>query len=217
MNLFGQRDDDAGRFTGRDGAALAPRWFGQSSFATHAVTRARNAVKVDPVLPVGTLGPLGCGFQTGAGTVLDTFAVGPGDTLAVMGAGAVGFGAVMAAVACAATVFVIDRHQPRLETASQLGATGVLADSPDLADRLRELTRGGVRYALDTTGDAGVINAALASLGTLGTLAVADPAPPAASTAAAGSFTSVRGMRCRACSSRAWSRCGAVGFFPSTS
>lgn len=172
LNLFGQRDDDAGRFTGRDGEALAPRWFGQSSFATHVVTRARNAVKVDPVLPAGTLGPLGCGFQTGAGTVLDTFALGPGDTLVVMGAGAVGLGAVMAAVACAAAVFVVDRHQARLETASQLGAIGAAADSPDLAGRLRELTGGGARYALDTTGDAGIINAALASLGTLGTLGV---------------------------------------------
>lgn len=172
LNLFGARADDAGRFTGSDGAELAPRWFGQSSFATHVVTRARNAVPVEPALPIETLGPLGCGFQTGAGTVLDTFAVGPGDTLVVMGAGAVGLGAVMAAVPCAAAVFAVDRHQGRLETASRFGAVPVPADPPDLAGRLRKLTGGGARYALDTTGDAGVINAALASLGTLGTLGV---------------------------------------------
>jgi aryl-alcohol dehydrogenase len=172
LNLFGQRDDDAGRFTDARGQPLAPRWFGQSSFAGHAVVRARNAVKVDPALPLASLGPLGCGFQTGAGAVLNTFAMGPGDTLAVMGAGAVGLGAVMAAVACAATVFAVDRHEGRLEVAGRLGATPVPAGSPDLAAHLAKLTGGGARYALDTTGDATMINAALASLDVQGSLGV---------------------------------------------
>lgn len=172
LNLFGQRDDDVGRFTDTSGQPLAPRWFGQSSFAGHVVVRARNAVKVDPALPIASIGPLGCGFQTGAGAVLNTFAMGPGDTLAVIGAGAVGLGAVMAAVACAATVFAVDRHEGRLETASRLGATPVPAGSAGLAAELVKLTGGGARYALDTTGDATVINTALASLDTLGTLGV---------------------------------------------
>lgn len=51
---------------------------------------ARNAVRVDPSLPVELLGPLGCGFLTGAGAVINSFGAGPGDTIAVLGAGAVG-------------------------------------------------------------------------------------------------------------------------------
>ncbi|EHN74952.1 Alcohol dehydrogenase zinc-binding domain protein, partial [Streptomyces coelicoflavus ZG0656] len=96
LNLFGGRREHAARFTDGAGAALAPRWFGQSSFAEYALVPARNAVRVDPALPLELLGPLGCGFLTGAGAVFNSFGVGPGDTLAVFGAGAVGLAAVMA-------------------------------------------------------------------------------------------------------------------------
>ncbi len=91
LNLFGGRKEKAGRFTDAGGTEMAPRWFGQSSFAEYALVPARNAVRVDPALPLELLGPLGCGFLTGAGAVLNSFGVGPGDTLAVFGAGAVGW------------------------------------------------------------------------------------------------------------------------------
>lgn len=38
---------------------------------THAIVNAQNAVKVDPEVDLRLLGPLGCGIQTGAGTVLN--------------------------------------------------------------------------------------------------------------------------------------------------
>lgn len=55
---------------------------------------------VDPELPLellGPLGPLGCGIQTGAGSVLNEMRLAPGQSIAVFGAGAVGLAAVMAA------------------------------------------------------------------------------------------------------------------------
>ncbi|NED27014.1 alcohol dehydrogenase catalytic domain-containing protein, partial [Streptomyces anulatus] len=97
LNLFGGRAENAARFTDGAGEALAPRWFGQSSFAEYAIVPARNAVRIDAALPLELLGPLGCGFLTGAGAVLNSFGAGPGDTVAVFGAGAVGLAAVMAA------------------------------------------------------------------------------------------------------------------------
>jgi aryl-alcohol dehydrogenase len=45
-------------------------WFGQSSFATHAVVGEAGAVKVADDLPLALLGPLGCGIQTGAGALM---------------------------------------------------------------------------------------------------------------------------------------------------
>jgi aryl-alcohol dehydrogenase len=66
LNLFGGRAEDVPRLTDATGGALAPRWFGQSSFAQYALVPARNAVRVDPALPLELLGPLGCGFLTGA-------------------------------------------------------------------------------------------------------------------------------------------------------
>ncbi|MFD8203327.1 NAD(P)-dependent alcohol dehydrogenase [Streptomyces sp. NPDC003470] len=164
LNLFGGRTEHAARLTDTTGAALAPRWFGQSSFAEYAVVPARNAVRVDPSLPLHLLGPLGCGFLTGAGAVLNSFGAGPGDTLAVFGAGAVGLAAVMAAHAAGAVTVAVDRHPGRLALAERLGALPLPVAPAGLPDRIRRLTGGGVMYALDTTGSAGLINDALRSL-----------------------------------------------------
>ncbi|MFE2679513.1 NAD(P)-dependent alcohol dehydrogenase [Streptomyces hygroscopicus] len=164
LNLFGGRAEHAARFTDAAGGALAPRWFGQSSFAEYAMVPARNAVRVDPSLPIALLGPLGCGFLTGAGAVLNSFGVGPGDSIAVFGAGAVGLAAVMAATAAGAVAVAVDRHPERLALAERFGATPLRAAPAGLPDRIRRLTEGGARYALDTTGSAQLINEALRSL-----------------------------------------------------
>ncbi|MEO3977702.1 NAD(P)-dependent alcohol dehydrogenase [Streptomyces sp. CAU 1734] len=164
LNLFGGRRERAARFTDSAGRALAPRWFGQSSFAEYAVVAARNAVRADPSLPLGLLGPLGCGFLTGAGAVLNSFGAGPGDTIAVFGAGAVGLAAVMAATASGAVTVAVDRHPGRLALAERYGAVAVPAAASGLPGRIRRLTDGGVRYALDTTACAPLINDALRAL-----------------------------------------------------
>ncbi|WP_432149629.1 NAD(P)-dependent alcohol dehydrogenase [Streptomyces sp. bgisy029] len=164
LNLFGGRPEHAARFTDATGSALAPRWFGQSSFAAYAMVPARNAVRVDPSLPLAMLGPLGCGFLTGAGAVLNSFGAGPGDTVVVLGAGAVGLAAVMAATAAGAVAVAVDRHPERLSLAEKLAAVPVHSDSADLPGRIRRLTDGGAPYALDTTGSARLINDALRAL-----------------------------------------------------
>ncbi|MER7986776.1 NAD(P)-dependent alcohol dehydrogenase [Streptomyces noursei] len=164
LNLFGGRTEHTARCTDAAGGALAPRWFGQSAFAEYAVVPARNAVRVDPALPLALLGPLGCGFLTGAGAALNTFGVGPGDTLAVFGAGAVGLAAVMAATAGGAVTVAVDRHPQRLAFAEWFGARPLPAATADLPDRIRRLTDGGAQYALDTTGSTRLINDALRAL-----------------------------------------------------
>ncbi|MEU2067247.1 NAD(P)-dependent alcohol dehydrogenase [Streptomyces anulatus] len=164
LNLFGGRTENAPRFTDGAGEALAPRWFGQSSFAEYAMVPARNAVPVDASLPLELLGPLGCGFLTGAGAVLHSFGVGPGDTVAVFGAGAVGLAAVMAATAAGALVVAVDRHPERLARAERFHAVPLDAATADLPGRVQRLTGGGAQYALDTTGSARLINDALRSL-----------------------------------------------------
>ncbi|WP_234430768.1 NAD(P)-dependent alcohol dehydrogenase [Streptomyces sp. NRRL F-4489] len=173
LNLFGGRPEHAARFTDAAGRALAPRWFGQSSFAEYALVPARNAVRVDPALPLALLGPLGCGFLTGAGAVLNTFGIGPGDTLAVLGAGAVGLAAVMAATAAGARTVAVDRHPARLALAERFQALPLSAATADLPGRLRQLTDGGPQFALDTTASAPLINDALRALRPTGRLALA--------------------------------------------
>lgn len=62
----------------------AGAFFRQSSFATHAIASERNVLKVDKDLPLEVLAPLGCGIQTGAGAILNTFQCKAGSTLGAL-------------------------------------------------------------------------------------------------------------------------------------
>lgn len=175
INFAGRRPDGSHALRSAEGdGTLHDRFFGQSSFATRAVTDERNTVKVRTDAPLELLGPLGCGIQTGAGTVLRALKVGVGATFAVMGTGAVGLSAVMAArVAGAATVIAVDVLPARLELAAELGATHVVnGREEDAVDEIRRTTGGGVDFALDTTGLPALIGQMVEALRQRGTAAV---------------------------------------------
>lgn len=166
-NLSGIGDGAPSPVTGADGRPIAARWFGQSSFASHANVAARNTVVVDRTLPLELLGPLGCGIQTGAGAVFNSLNLRAGQSIVVYGAGAVGLSAVMAAaVSGAATVIAVDLHDSRLQLAEQLGATHTVngGDLDRVAAAIAEITGDGSQYALDTTGVPAVISTAIAAL-----------------------------------------------------
>jgi len=129
-------------------------FFGQSSFATHTLATQRNLVKVPKSLPLALLAPLGCGLQTGAGTVLNSLAVTAGSSLAVFGSGAVGLAAVMAArIARARTIIAVDLVPRRLKLALGLGAThSVNNGNTNLAEGIASITGGGVDYIVETSG-----------------------------------------------------------------
>ncbi|POM26530.1 Aryl-alcohol dehydrogenase [Actinomadura rubteroloni] len=171
LNMFSAPPDGLPRATDASGAAINNRWFGQSSFASHALTTIRNTVPVPGDVPLELLGPLGCGMQTGAGSVLVSLGVGAGDSIAVFGTGAVGLAAVMAArIAGATTIIGVDTNRARLDLARELGATHVLhGGEEDVPGRIRAITGPeGVQYALDTTAVPEVVAAAVASLRTTG-------------------------------------------------
>ncbi|MBM7090889.1 NAD(P)-dependent alcohol dehydrogenase [Streptomyces sp. NPDC012461] len=177
VNFAGRRLDGSHALRladGDSGGILHDRFFGQSSFATHAVTNERNTVKVRPDAPLELLGPLGCGIQTGAGTVLRALNVGVGSTFAVMGAGAVGLSAVMAArVAGAVTIIAVDVLPSRLELAAELGATHTVnGREQDAVEEIGRITGEGVDYALDTTGLPPLIGQMIQALRQRGTAAV---------------------------------------------
>lgn len=181
LNLLAASLDGSVSHTDAAGASVAARWFGQSSFATHALASVRNVVKIDRDLPLELMAPLGCGIQTGAGTVLTTLAPSPGDSIAVFGTGAVGLAAVMAASAAGCTTIVgVDLHQHRLDLAVEVGATDVvLGTVDDLGAAVLAANGGrGVRYAVDTTGVNAVVQAAIASLSVGGRLALVGVAAP---------------------------------------
>lgn len=129
-------------------------FFGQSSFATHCLATERNLVKVSKNLSLEVLAPLGCGLQTGAGTVMNSLNVSAGQSIAVFGTGAVGTAAVMAArIVGARPIIGVDIIPWRLELALKLGATHVIDNRrKDVAASVAEITGGGVDYVVETTG-----------------------------------------------------------------
>jgi len=155
----------------RAGVPIGSNIFGQSAFATHALAHADNVVPIDPALPLALLAPLGCGIQTGAGTVMETLRLQPGQTIAVFGAGAVGLAAVMAArILNAGAIAVLDRHASRLDLAQELGATQTATNLADLP--------GPFDFILDTTGVPGLVEQAIELLAARGTLALVGAYPP---------------------------------------
>lgn len=160
LNIAGVRGDGSGTMALPDGGAVVGSFFGQSSLATHALVAARNAVKIDADVPLELVGPLGCGFQTGAGTVLNSLRIGAGDTLVVSGTGAVGLAAIMAAKAAGATTIIaVDVLPERLEVAQRLGATHLVdGKAGDVVDQIKAATGGiGAAASLDTTAIPAVI------------------------------------------------------------
>lgn len=162
LNLGAHNLDGSASATDSSGAPVGTRWFGQSSFAHHAIVSERSVVVVDDSLPLELLGPLGCGIQTGAGSVLNVMKLQPGQSIVVFGAGAVGLAAVMAAkLAGADEIVAVDLHQHRLDLAVELGATrGVLATASDLAAAVLG-GEVGVDNVLDTTAVPSVMELAI--------------------------------------------------------
>ena len=149
-------------------------FFGQSSFATHALATERNIVKVSKKLPLEILAPLGCGMQTGAGAVLNSLKVSRGSSIAVYGTGAVGLAAVMAAhIVDAKPIIGVDIIPMRLELAMELGATHTInSQHEDVASRIMEIAGGGVDYAVETSGDSKMYRLSMEMLNPYGTLAL---------------------------------------------
>jgi aryl-alcohol dehydrogenase len=163
---FGGKRMDGTTCLSCGGERIHSHFFGQSSFATHAIVPERTAVKVDKDLPLEQLGPLGCGVITGAGSVIEALKVGFGDTIAIFGVGGVGLSAVMAArLVGASRIVAIDINPARLELARELGATDAVdGRDPDVAAQIRAVTGRGVRYSLNTTTVPAVHTAALECL-----------------------------------------------------
>lgn len=169
FNLFGRRL--AGPSPIRlDGREITGHFFGQSSFATHAVVAVANLVRLDEDLPVALMTTLACGVQTGVGAIINVLQAGAGDSLAIFGCGTVGLAAVMAAkIAGCTRIVAVDVRPERLAVARELGATEVV-DNSDGEARIKRL---GVGLAFDNTGKPAVIEAAFAGLRPRGRLVVA--------------------------------------------
>lgn len=167
----------------RDGRTINGHFFGQSSFATHSLVTADALVKVPNDVAIELLGPLACGLATGAGAVLNEARPRLGDSILVVGVGAVGLAAIMAARnSGVTTIIAADLHDNRLQLAREMGATHTInSRNTNLIEGVAQITGATVDYAFECTGVISVLESVAQTVGMLGTLVLIGGAPAGAS------------------------------------
>lgn len=165
LNFGGSRIDGTHTIS-LNNEPITSSFFQQSSFSTHAIAVEQNVVKVTGDHQAEMLAALPCGVQTGAGAILNTLGVGPKDSLAVFGTGAVGMSGLMAAkLAGAFPIIAIDINDERLELARELGAHHLInAKDGEVAARIREIVPRGVDFSFETSANEQALNDAIACL-----------------------------------------------------
>lgn len=182
-----------------DGRSVQAQFFGQSSFGKWSVVAGKSVVKL-PSAAEGEMGndgdvfggmgaiyaPLGCGIQTGAGTVLNVLKPGPGDSIVIFGLGSVGLAALMAAKYLnTSKIIAVDIVNSKLDMAKELGATQTINSvengkgNAELVRLIKGMTEGGkgVKFAVDCTGILSCIEAMIECLGPCGTAATVGVPP----------------------------------------
>ncbi len=131
---------------------------GVSGFADRSVVSVASLVRVPAEVRPEVAALFGCALITGVGAVINTAGVRPGESVAVFGLGGVGLSAVIgAALAGANPILAIDMVPAKLALASQAGATTIITAGPGAVDEIRDVTHGGVDWAIECVGSASVL------------------------------------------------------------
>src|SRR5262249_54358449 len=152
--------------------------------AEHTVVSAGSVVRVERDLDPATAALFGCAVMTGVGAVVNTARVTPGDSVAVFGLGGVGLAALLGAAAVGAhPLIAVDVVPDKLEIARVCGATHVVLASAgeDTTTAVRDVSAGGVVFAIETVGSAKVLAQAYAATrrgGTTVTVGLPDASQP---------------------------------------
>ena len=131
------------KMTLEDGTELSPA-LGIGAFVEKTLVAAGQCTKVNPAIPAATAGLLGCGVMAGIGAAINTGGVTRGDSVAVIGCGGVGDGAIAGAyLAGARTIIAVDVDDRKLEWARGFGATHVInSRNANPVAGIQELTGG---------------------------------------------------------------------------
>jgi Zn-dependent alcohol dehydrogenase len=143
-----------------DRAQSVAKWRGKevshsaATWAEYALAQERMVVAMPNDVPTDATAIIGCAVMTGAGAIINTLDVRPGQAVAVFGAGGIGLCAVSAAaIIDAYPIIIVDIIEEKLEFAKRFGATHTVnARRLDAVQAIRDLTGSGVDYAIDAIG-----------------------------------------------------------------
>jgi len=161
----GVMPDGTSRFADAADGTPYHHFMGCSTFSEYTVVPEIACAKIDKRADLETVCLLGCGVATGLGAVRKTCGMEPGASVAVFGLGAVGLAVIQAAkIGQASRIFAIDVNEGKFKPASEMGATDCL--NPTTYDKpiqqvLVDMTKWGVDYTFDCTGNTGVMRSAL--------------------------------------------------------
>lgn len=125
------------------------------AFAEYCIVPDHCAIPVPKRMPFEAACLIGCGVMTGVGAALNVARIGFGDTVMVIGCGAVGLSAVQGArLAGAGRVIAVDLVPEKLALAETLGASHLVdARHGDAVKLARDLTAGrGADVVLESAG-----------------------------------------------------------------
>lgn len=165
------------------GKSVRSQYFGHSSFAKHSIVKERCVVKCSNPDAMAFYAAMGCGFQTGSGTVLNVLKPKADDSVVIFGMGGVGLSALMAAKYLGVKKIVgVDILKQKLEFAQKLGATDVVnpTETIDLITEIKNICKdtSGATFAIDCTGVLKVIEQCIECLAPCGTAVTVGVPPP---------------------------------------
>lgn len=144
-----------------------------------------NLVTLPETIDFTTAASLGCRFVTSFRAVVDQGKVSAGQWVAVHGCGGVGLSAIMIANSIGANVIAVDVTDDKLELAKALGAYATInaTNVADVAEAIKDITRGGAHVSIDALGHPTTCINSIKSLKKLGKhvqvgLLLADQATP---------------------------------------
>ena len=155
---------------------------GVAAFAEYAVISKDALVRINKSIPFEHAALFGCAVVTGVGSVVNTASVRAGQSVAIVGLGGVGLSALLAAAASSAgSIVAIDIKQDKLDLARQLGAHHAFnAADEGFIEKVRDVTGGGVDFAIETAGSPRALDTAYAVTRRGGTtIAAGMPGPDA--------------------------------------
>jgi Zn-dependent alcohol dehydrogenase len=144
--------NDRGQYTaswqGREVMHSAATW------AEYALAQERVVLPLPNDVATDVTSIIGCAVMTGAGAIINTLQVRPGQSVAVFGAGGIGLCAVAAAsIIDAHPIVAVDVSEDKLAFARRFGASHTVdGRATDAVKAIQELTGGGADYAIDAIG-----------------------------------------------------------------
>lgn len=138
-----------------------------STFSEYTVLDSACVLKVPDVAPLSRLCLLSCGISTGIGAAWNTANVDKGSKVAVFGLGAVGLAVAEGArLRGAAQIIGVDINADKFEKGREMGITDFLNPrdyTKPIHEVVRELTKGGVDYSFECSGNLDVLREAFLS------------------------------------------------------